>query len=136
MSTLASLEKGHDFAQAEFDLSPGWVSAYTLAVEDDAISRVEPDAVPPMAIAALSIRALLDQAVLPPGTVHVGQEITFLRSARAGERLTASARILSRGERQGWVLMVVDMSVAGSGGDVVMNGRATLTFPADGEAQA
>jgi hypothetical protein len=85
-----------------------------------------------MAIAALSIRALLDQAALPPGTVHVGQEIVLSRSARAGERLVASARILSRGERQGWVLIVVDMSVAGVGGDLVMNGRATLTFPVDG----
>ncbi len=136
MPTLASLEKGHDFAAAEFDVSPEWVSAYTLAVEDDAISRVDPDAVPPMAIAALSIRALLDQAALPPGTVHIGQEIAFSRCARAGERLAASARIVSRGERQGWVLMVVDMSVAGAGGDVVMNGRATLTFPVDGEAEA
>jgi acyl dehydratase len=136
MPTLASLEKGHEFAAAEFELSPDWVSAYTLAVEDDAIPCVDPDAVPPMAIAALSIRALLDQAALPPGTVHVGQEIVFSRSTRAGERLVASARIHSRGERQGWVLMVVDMSVAGAGGDLVMNGRATLTFPVDGEAEA
>jgi acyl dehydratase len=88
-----------------------------------------------MAVAALSIRTLLASASLPPGAVHAGQEITVHRAARTGERLAAAARIVSRGERQGWVLMSVDLSVTGAGGEPVMTGRATVTFPAPGQAK-
>jgi acyl dehydratase len=82
-----------------------------------------------MAVAALAIRALLDRAALPAGAVHIGQEITFQRAVRAGETLSASARIVSRGERGGWVLMGIELSVEGEG-EPVMEGRATVTMPA------
>jgi acyl dehydratase len=86
-----------------------------------------------MAVAALAVRALLERAALPPGAVHIGQEIAFRRAARVGERLSASARVVSRGERQGWVLMGIDLSVEGEGGPI-MEGRATVTMPAAAEA--
>lgn len=135
MQTLASLEKGHEFPAMEFDLSPEWVRAYIAAVEDGAIGIMGAGAVPPMAIATLSIRALLERAGLPAGAVHAGQEMSFHRAVRTGERLTASARIVRRGERQGWVLMSVDMAVTAAGGGTVMTGRAMVTFPAQGEVQ-
>ncbi len=127
--TLASLPKGHSFPPTAFDLSPGWVRDYTEAVEDSAIARLAGDLVPPMAVAALSIRALLDSAALPAGAIHLGQELAFQRPVRAGERLLVDARVSSRGERQGWVLMGVDLSARGADGTTAMTGRATLTFP-------
>jgi acyl dehydratase len=126
---LDTLAKGHEFPPSAFELTPEWVREYAAAVEDEAIGPLGPELVPPMAVAALAIRALLDQAALPPGAVHIGQEMTFQRAVRAGETLSASARIVSRGERQGWVLMGIDLSVSGEGGPV-MEGRATLTMPA------
>lgn len=132
MQTLASAQKGHEFSTAEFELSPDWVSAYVTAVEDGAIASLGADAVPPMAVAALAIRALLEGAGLPAGAIHVGQELAFRRAARAGDRLAVKASVASRGERAGWVLMGVDISVE-SGADEVMSGRAVVTFPA-GEA--
>lgn len=129
MQTLASLEKGHEFPATAFELTSGWVSGYVAAVEDRAIEVLGPDAVPPMAIAALSIRALLERAGLPPGAIHVGQELAFRRAVCVGERLSVAARVASRGERAGWVLMGVDLSVA-AGKDEVMSARAVVTFPA------
>ena len=125
---LDSLAKGHELPPSTFELSPEWVREYVAAVEDEAIGAMGPDLVPPMAVAALAVRALLERAALPPGAVHIGQEIAFRRAARVGERLSASARIVSRGERQGWLLMGIDLSVSGEGG-LVMDGRATLTMP-------
>ena len=125
---LDALAKGHEFPATPFKLSAEWVEEYAAAVEDEAIGLLGPELVPPMAVAALAVRALLDRAVLPPGAVHIGQEMTFRRTARVGERLSASARIVSRGERQGWLLMSIDLSVNGEGGPV-MEGRATLTMP-------
>ena len=130
--TLAALPKGHRFPPTSFALLPEWVREYTESVEDAAIAALDPDAVPPMAVAALAIRALLEQAGLPAGTIHAAQELTFRRAMRAGEELTAGAQIVSRGERQGWVLMSVELSVE-SAGEPAMAGRATITFPVDGD---
>ncbi len=132
-STLAGLAKGHRFPPAAFDLSPEWVHGYAAAVEDSAITRLPGDFVPPMAVAALAIRALLQSAALPAGAVHLSQELAFHRGVHTGERLRAGAQVASRGERQGWVLMGVELSVDGDDGTLVMTGRATLTFPVDGE---
>lgn len=117
------------FPTAEFDLSGDWVAGYVAAVGDAAIGVLGADAVPPMAVAALSIRALLQGAGLPAGAIHAGQELAFHRAVRVGERLSVAASVASRGERAGWVLMSVEMSVS-SGADDVMSGRATVTFPA------
>jgi len=132
-SSLASMEKGHEFAAVELELSPDWVREYVRSVEDGAIGHIDSNAVPPMAIAALSIRALLERAALPPGAIHLGQELAFHRPARQGERLTATARLISRGERQGWALIGVEMNVADAAATPVLSGRATLTFPLSGE---
>jgi acyl dehydratase len=128
-TSLAELPKGHRFPSASFELSLEWVAEYVEAVDDRAIAAA--GAVPPMALAALSIRALLDQSPLPPGSIHVAQELSFKRAASVGEKLHTRAEIASRGERQGWVLMTVAHSVSDVSGGVVMDGRATITFPVD-----
>ncbi len=129
MTTLVALEKGHEFPPASFDLSAEWVEAYVASVEDEAIGALDGGFVPPMAVAALAMRALLEHASLPPGTLHAGQELAFTAPVRRGETLTVAARIASRGQRAGWVLMGVELRVARDGG-TVMTGRATLSFPA------
>ncbi|HEY5640279.1 MAG TPA: MaoC family dehydratase [Dehalococcoidia bacterium] len=129
MTTLAALEKGHQFPPAAFDLSDEWVDAYVAAVEDEAISALGGGSVPPMAVAALAIRALLERAGLPPGTLHAGQELKFAAPVRRGDTLSVSARIASRGERAGWTLMGVELRVERAD-ETVMTGRATISFPA------
>jgi len=126
--SLVDALKGHHFPAAEFDLSPQWVQGYASAVEDAAIGA-HAGAVPPMAVVALSIRALLESASLPPGAVHLGQEVAFLRKVRVGESLRAEAEVVSRGERQGWALMAVGLAASARDGEQVMTGRATVTFP-------
>src|SRR3990172_13168545 len=122
--TLDVLPRGHEIAPTTFDLSTAWVDEYIAAVEDDAVRALGEDLVPPMAIAALAIRALLESTALPPGAVHAGQELRFLRPVRAGERLSARARLASRGERPGWLLMIVGLAVDEGEGEQVMTGRA------------
>jgi acyl dehydratase len=50
----------------------------------------------------------------------------------AGDTLSASAEVISRGERQGWVLMSVSLAVRDQTQAKVMDGKATITFPLDG----
>ncbi len=129
-ATLAALPKGHEFPPTTFTLSPEWVHAYIDAVGDAAIRDAGPGLVPPMAVAALSIRALIEASPLPPGTLHAGQEFAFHRAVRIVEELTVAARIVSRGERAGWVLISVDFAVSANS-EPVMTGRATVTFPVE-----
>lgn len=128
--TLAAFGKGHEFPPTSFDLSHDWVADYVAAVEDAAIAS-HAGVVPPMALAALGVRALLESAGLPEGAVHVGQELSFHRAVNTGETLAARAKIVSRGERAGWVLVGLDLSISDADDAVVMTGRATLTFPAE-----
>lgn len=129
-STLAALPKGYEFPAAAFTLSPEWVSGYIDAVGDAAIQKLGSDFVPPMAVAALAVRALIEASPLPPGSLHAGQELSFSRAVNVGEELTVGATILSRGERAGWVLMSLDLDVSAAG-EQVMGGRATITFPVE-----
>lgn len=133
--SLDTLAKGHELPPFAFELSPEWVREYVVAVEDKAISALDEGLVPPMAVAALGVRALLDGASLPPGAIHLGQEMSFLRPVRVGERLSISARVVSRGERQGWVLLGIDLDVQGDDHGPVMKGRATLTMPVGREGE-
>jgi acyl dehydratase len=128
--TLAAVPKGHQFPATEFALTLEWVQEYTEAVEDMAIGALGANHVPPMALAALAIRSLLQRAALPPGTVHAAQELSFRRRVDIGETLRAAATVVSRGERQGWVLMSIDLVVSDASGSPVMTGRATVSFPA------
>jgi hypothetical protein len=130
--SLASLPKGHEFAETPFELTPEWLADYRAAVEDQTNAHTD---VPPLALAAFAIRALLDQAALPMGAIHVSQELSFLNRAEMGAVVVARARVASRGKRQGWVLMGIEMTIDGGSGTSMMSGRATITFPAEGRAQ-
>lgn len=129
---LDTLPKNHQMPPSTFELSPEWVREYVAAVEDEAIDALDGGLVPPMAVAALAVRSLLESAELPPGAIHLGQEMASLRPLHAGERLVVQARVASRGERQGWVLMGIDLDVEDEDHSPVMNGRATVTMPAGG----
>ena len=130
--SLADLPKGHEFAETRFRLTPEWIAEYVAAVEDEAIGSVPGQTYPPLALATCSVRALLEQAALPDGAIHVGQELNFSLNGESEPELVARARIASRGERQGWVLMGIELHVESESGDEMMSGRATITFPASG----
>ncbi|HEU4760052.1 MAG TPA: MaoC family dehydratase [Dehalococcoidia bacterium] len=129
-ASLDTLPRGHQLPASSFGVSPDWVREYVEATEDEATPALDPDLVPPMALAALTIRSLLESAALPAGALHAGQELAFRRPVRAGERLNASASISGRGERRGWLLVTVDLSVADESGEPVMTGRARVTMTA------
>ena len=131
--SLADLEKGHEFPPVTFELTPEWVGQYIAATRDESGRALGPQLVPPMAIATLCIRTILEQSSLPSGSIHAAQEIAFMGGALPGETLAAQARIVSRGGRAGWVLLNVTLE-ATSAGHRVMTGRAMLTFPVDPEA--
>lgn len=132
---LDTLPKGHQMSPSTFELSPQWVREYTAAVEDEAIGALDGGLVPPMAVAALAVRSLLQRAELPPGAIHFGHDMAFRRPVHVGERLAVQARVASRGERQGWLLMRIDLSLEGEDHGPVMSAQATVAMPASPEGE-
>ena len=125
-----ALAKGTELPSLSFELSPGWVKEYVEAVDDRAIGELGSGVVPPMAVAALAIRSLLEAVELPPGALHVGQELQFLRPLEKGEKLRSRARVVSRGQRAGWALVAIDLRAEDGAGQTVMTGRTTVVAPA------
>jgi hypothetical protein len=128
--SLADLPKGHEFAETRFELTREWVAQYRAAVEDESS---HPSDAPPLSLATLSIRALLEEAALPSGAIHVSQEMSFSLGGQSSDVVVAKARVATRGERAGWVLMAIELEVEDETGTPMMSGRATITFPAVAE---
>ncbi len=126
--SLADLPKGYVLPRAEFDFSPGWVAGYTAAVEDQVIGLL-PNHDPPLALATAALAALLKQVELPEGTLHVGQELSGLTHTQLDDTRMLTARVASRGERRGWVLIAIEFDVEDGTAAPILSGRTTITFP-------
>ena len=134
MSTsIGLLEKGHRFPPVSFVLDEAAVHDYLEAAEDAALPelcRAQGQAwAPPMAVAALALRGLMEAMGLPPGTVHGSQEFEFRRPVVVGERLASRAWVAHRSQRRGWLALAVETEVADEAGKAVLAGRAGVLIP-------
>jgi len=131
--TIEALEKGHQFSATSFVLDEEAVACYVEAVEDEALPRLaqaEGKAwVPPMAVAALTLRSLIEEMTLPAGSIHASQELEFVRAVEAGERITCRAWLSHRSQRGGWWVLAVEMEGADESGQAVLAGRLTVMVP-------
>ncbi len=126
----ASLTAGDTVSDRSYPLSFDVVSSYVQAVEDEAWKpATSGNFVPPMAIAALGIRALVNDLQVPGGTVHVGQEVEFMGAVAMGDNLHYAATVLQNTVRRGQRFMSVSLSVADDSGRKVMAGKSTIVLP-------
>ena len=130
---IEALEKGQQFSAASFVLDEEAVARYLEAVEDEALPRLaqaEGKAwVPPMAVAALALRSLMEEMTLPAGSIHASQELEFVRAVEAGERVTCRAWLSHRSQRGGWWVLAVGMEGTDESGRPVLAGRLTVMVP-------
>jgi acyl dehydratase len=134
LPSLADLPRGHDIPVATFRLGADDTRRYLEAVEDRTGAYGEgpdrPTWVPPLAVAALALRAILEQVELPAGALHTGQEVEFRRPVPVGSLLRPRARVAQRSEMRGAVISVVEFDVAAEGSpDPAVVGRATVMMP-------
>ena len=121
-------DKGYCFPRTEFQLTQEWVADYVDAVEDSAIDA---EVTPPMAVATQAIRILLSEMPLPPGALHGGQDLEFLRPVGRGEQLSLQARVANNSSRRGLTVVAVDLVVEDKSGATVMRGRSTIMASAE-----
>ncbi len=103
------------------------VRAYLAATgeSDGPSTQLWAETVPPVALGAFALAALMEQMAPPFGTLHAGQEFEFHRPVAPGEELTARVTVDQRAERRGSLLTALSIELR-AGDEVVAEGRTTL----------
>ena len=129
----SALSPGQAVSDQTYHLDTDTVARYVDAVGDQ--SRVFSPAhgrmlVPSMAVAALSLRGVINDLAIPGGTLHAGQELEFSGAIQVGETVRCQATLVQNSIRGEWRFMVVQLGVEDSGGRQVLTGKSTIIVPA------
>ena len=137
----SELVPGQIVSRRSYLLDDEMIAGYMAAVQDGSgllDSRDGKPLAPPMSIAALSVGGVVQDLQIPGGSLHVGQELDFVRAVPVGETLKCEATLKQNSVRGGWRFMVLESEVRDSEGRRVMAGRSTvmLQVPADEPSKA
>jgi len=120
---------GFEFPPRSYTLDPSVVSLYLEAVkETNAIFQKE-GLVPPMAVTALAMSTLSQSVTMPSGTIHVSQELEFLKFVKVGDTITCHSKVSRKVERGGLRLVNTDITVLNQNQETVLTGRVGFVLP-------
>ena len=126
----ASLEPGQTISNRRYTLDDAAVTRYVNAVGDRSGLYETGDGVtPPMAVAALGLRGVVEDLRIPGGTLHTSQELEFLAGVAAGSELRCEADVMQNSVRGDRRFLVVDIRMDDADGRRVLNGKSTLVLP-------
>ena len=124
---------GEDFDLGRWVVDGGEMRQYLEAVGDSSSIYQELDVVPPMALAARALGALVSKLALPSGTIHASQELSCHRTVRTLEEVSCTARLSRPMTRAGRTLVAVEFTLHDSLGEPVMSGKSTVLVPEAGD---
>ncbi len=130
---FSSLGPGAIVIDEELTVSQEAADVYLLAVGDAEALYAEHQVTPPMAIAALAMAAAMRAVELPPGAVHTGQELTFVRPVMPSTQFHCSARVGQNSVRRGTRFLTLQIQVTADGHSTVV-GQASIAIPEEGAA--
>ncbi|MXY60171.1 MAG: MaoC family dehydratase [Chloroflexi bacterium] len=125
---LNALEPGHALVDREVVITSAMADAYISAVGDGNTLYAKEGVVPPMAVAALVMAEAMEAVSLPAGTVHTGQELTFLRPVAMDSAVRCSATVAANSVRRGTRFLTLDLR-GEMDGEAAVEGRAALAVP-------
>ncbi len=126
---FSQLEVGYKFPASRYKLDYSIVAAYLKAVEDGSSLFQDTDLVPPMAVAAYALQALAKDIALPPGTIHVSQELEFINTVSLNDNLTSHATVSRKQTRGKLHLLTVELNVSNQNQKVVLAGETSFMLP-------
>lgn len=132
MIDYSKLETGQQLSGQSLVLDAKAVGEYISAVADES-SLLATDGtplVPPMAIAALALSAVINTLQIPGGTIHASQELSFGAAVPVGATLECTATLAQNSVRRNWRFIVVIMEAASDDGSSVMESKSTIMLPA------
>jgi acyl dehydratase len=126
------LTTGFEFPKQSYVLDATTVTLYLDATQDNDELFREGGLVPPMAVTAFAMTALSLSISMPPGTIHVSQELDFLKLVRVGDTITCHSKISRKVERGGLRLMNTDITVTNQSQEIVLTGKVGFVLPDPG----
>jgi acyl dehydratase len=121
------LNPGFEFPPTTHTLEPEVVAAYLKAVngvvEAESGRAAVGSPVPPVAVAALAMRSLMSHLTLSQSSIHLSQDLEFLKPVLVGEAVTSRAAVGRKQERAGLKMITFELTVFDAAGDKVMVGR-------------
>ncbi len=128
------LEAGREFPGSVFYLDKDRVKAYLDATGSAPGLFLDKGLVPPMAVAALSMGAMMDCLVMPPGAIHVSQDVAFHKAAAIGERLTSRAFVKRKVDRSRLRMLTIGITVDDEHQENIMTGETGFIVPVSPES--
>jgi acyl dehydratase len=123
------LTVGFEFPPQNYILDAAAVALYLDAVKETSSLFREEGLVPPMAVTAFAMSSLSQSVTMPDGTIHVSQELDFLKPVRVGDTITCRSKVSRKVDRGGLRLMNVDISVTNQNQETVLTGRVGFVLP-------
>jgi len=130
---FSTLQPGQVLVDEALNISLDAADAYQSAVGSDEALFRQHHVLPPMAIAALAMAKALRAVELPSGAVHTGQELEYVLAAPVDVPLRCVVSVGPNSVRRGSRFISLDFHVSHQG-DTVVNGRANLAIPEEGNA--
>lgn len=129
----STLAVGQEVSNRSIRVDAGAVMKYVGAVDDATALPGGPGEAkaPPMAVAALGLRGVLDDLGIPSGALHAGQELSFSGPVDVDARLTCRATVARNSVRRGSRFVDIAMSVLDEEDGEVMSGTTTLIMPGE-----
>ncbi len=123
------LTTGYEFQPGSFRLDCKIVTDYLEAVEDNNDLYKKDGIVPPMVVAARAMAAMASGLALPPGAIHVSQELKFGDIVSLNETLTSYARVSRKVERGKFHMLTISISVLNQAKATVLTGETSFILP-------
>ena len=127
--TCVEIAEGAAIDLGSWTLTGNSVRDYLDAVGDDLGLYGETGLVPPLALCALALGAMLEKLSLPPGTIHSIQEMDAVAGVGVGEVVQGQAIPGRPRSRGGLRFMTVGYTLENGAGDIVQRGKTTVLTP-------
>jgi acyl dehydratase len=123
------LQVGFEFPARSYRLDAAAVNLYLKAVGESSEMYQSGELVPPMAVTAFAMASLAQGATMPWGTIHVSQELDFLKIVKVGDSITCYSKVGRKLDRGGLHLMNTDITVVNQNQEKVLTGRVGFILP-------
>lgn len=123
------LTTGYEFEPSVFSIDGASVDKYLDAVDGNKDIYEKNNIVPPMSIAALAMTAMAEGLSMPPGAIHVSQDIRFLNPVGINENLTSCARVNRVVKRGKLHMLSIGINVVDDKNISVLEGETSFILP-------
>lgn len=130
----SSLAVGDVFSHRRYSIPRDSVNRYLEAVQDSSPSSSGDSSfisqlAPPMCVATLSLRGVVQDLHIPGGTLHVSQDMQFLKPVPIDMSLTCIATLHQNSTRGNWRFIMMEMEVTDAMKDIVLKSRSSIMIP-------